>query len=337
MVTRVDVGARRVRGEPVFPWRSALGLAIAFLACGPVTPARAFVGAPVGGQPKQVDLQLRVELERGNVEPNDNTASWQRANWEIYTIGAGYTGKDFRAFLLPFFRVEYSFYSAPPEMNERGDVPPESCLGRSLGPARCEFHPGDRGSLIRPQIGFDLVHEPRFALGVFFQGTIPIGVDSDRFVLPRVDHVGGGINVGVVLAPWLRSQSRIYFGTGMFDGSQNGTVALVHLFAFEAKRWLLPWKIGIQVGPYFDADLTERYDPVYDAAYFSGVPNTPDGTVSGPGDTRDRIRMMRFGASFLPYVQITERFVIEAGYTQKLFGYDTPATKFFSIGARGVI
>jgi len=34
-------------------------------------------------------------------------------------------------------------------------------------------------------------------------------------------------------------------------------------------------------------------------------------------------------------VQVTQVLAFEAGYTQKLFGYDTPATRFFSAGLRG--
>ncbi len=44
--------------------------------------------------------------------------------------------------------------------------------------------------------------------------------------------------------------------------------------------------------------------------------------------------MMRFAAAFFPYVQITDYVVLEVSYVQKLFGYDTPATQFFTAGVR---
>lgn len=329
-VSLLAAGAARWGARAV----SVTGLALALVAISPGA-ASAFVGAPVGGQPGQVDVTARAEFERGSVEPNENELSWQDAEWEVYSAGVGYTGAELFGLERPFLRLEYATYTAPAEVNQRGPVAAEHCRGRVLDATHCEFHPADTGHFVKVQLGFDLIHRPTHALSLFLQGTLPIGANTDRFVLPRIDLVALGLAAGMRFQPWLTFQSRIYLGSGSLDGKQNATVALVPLFGFEAERWILPWKIGLQVGPYFDADLTERYDANYDGAYVSGVPTTNDGSVRSPGDTRDRIRMMRFGVSVLPYVQVTPYLVVEGGYTQKLFGYDTPATRFFSVGLRG--
>ena len=53
--------------------------------------AHALIPVPVGGHAGDVDATARVTLERGKVEPNENPASWQKANWELYSVGGGYT------------------------------------------------------------------------------------------------------------------------------------------------------------------------------------------------------------------------------------------------------
>ena len=52
--------------------------------------AHALIPIPVGGHPKELDVFARVTLERGLVEPNENKASFQKANWEMFTVGGGY-------------------------------------------------------------------------------------------------------------------------------------------------------------------------------------------------------------------------------------------------------
>src|SRR5439155_21405707 len=118
------------------------------------------------------------------------------------------------------------------------------------------------------------------------------------------------------------------FGRRPFGTAQNGAVAMNNLLGFEARRWLLPWRAGVKVGPYAELDLHQRYDPVYDAAY-SGT--APDGTPRA-----DRIRAARFAIALLPYFLVTERLSVEAGYVQKLFGYDARATQFYYLGVRAL-
>lgn len=293
------------------------------------TSALALVPIPVGGHPGEVDVFFRLSLERGKVEPHSDTASYQRASWNMYTAGGGYTYGDVGVFQDLSFRLDATLYDAPAEVNDpaRGAVAPELCRsGVVPGEGRCQFHPADQGAFVTPAVIWNFVHTGDFSFGMYLTGNIPIGADTKRFVAPRMDLVGGGVSVGVFLRPWFTFESRTYFGSGtrLGGGRQNSTVATLSTFGFEAKQWLLPWKAGFKVGTYFDGDLlNERYDANYDAAY------------SPPGQ-RDRIRMMRFGLAVFPYFQVTERASIELSYVQKLFGYDTPATQFYTATARVV-
>jgi hypothetical protein len=229
------------------------------------------------------------------------------------------------------FRLEGTYFTSPAERSDldRGSVAAADCItGNVPAPGRCEFHPKDDGSFVSPSISFNVLHPGDFSLGFFLVGNVPIGIDFARFTTPRVDLIAGGVTVGLRMQRWLSFESRTYVGSGMFvgDDKQSATIALTNLFGFEAERWLLPWKVGIKLGPYFDGDLLgDRSDPAYDAAYTAGYP-----------DRSDRIRMMRFGLAFLPYLQITEHAALELGYVQKIFGYDTPATQFYTVGARAV-
>jgi hypothetical protein len=294
--------------------------------------ADAFVTAPVGGHPGEVDLSLRIGLERGKIEPNEFTGSWQRAEWNLYMVGAGYTHGTIGPFEDVFFRVDSTIYSSPAESTdpdvlvnpESGKISRERCKGRWIESGGiCEFHPSDTGWLVTPAVGANLVHKADFSFGVFLQGTIPIGVELSKFVLPRIDYFAGGTQLGVHVTPWFGTTSRVYVGSGAFGGehTQNAAIAVTTLFAFEAREWLLPWRAGVHVGPYFEGDLTERFDDAYDAAYTAGHPAR-----------RDRIRSMKFGLAMLPYARITEHAALTFGYVQKLFGYDAPATQFFTIG-----
>jgi hypothetical protein len=293
--------------------------------------ARAFVPTPVGGHPGEVDLSLRAGFERGLIEPNEFDGSWQKARWNLYQAGVGYTIGTVGPFDDFFIRLDNTFYTSPAETSDPDDLAfpergsPAACITELTAEGFCEFHPADSGWLITPSIGANLVHKADFSFGVFLQGTIPISVNLAKFALPRVDWIAGGTQLGVHVTSWFGYTARIYIGSGSSsdDGKQNAAIAVTNLLVLEARRWLLPWKVGAAFGPYFEGDLTERFDEVYDAAYTAGYP-----------DRRDRIRSMKFGIAVLPYIGVTEHAALELGYVQKLFGYDAPATQFFYAGAR---
>ncbi len=295
-------------------------------------PSSALVTTPVGGSPGSVDANVGVTLERGKIEPNEDERSWQSAAWELYTVGVGYTFGQVASLKDLFVRLEYSYYTSPAEIVESPLAPGAVCP-RTLE-SGCEIHPADEGHLITPQLGFNLIHEPDHSLGVFVKATIPVGVRQEKFVLPRLDLIGGGLLWGNRFAPWFFVQSGFFVGSGPASGSQNATIAVFNALGFEGKRWLPTGDVGLRIGPYFDGDLSERFDARYDGAFYAGVPTQAGQAPTTPAGTADRVRMMRFGVSLSGYVQLSRSLVLEAGYTQKIFGYDTPATQFFTLGAR---
>ncbi|HSO34590.1 MAG TPA: hypothetical protein VLT33_18780, partial [Labilithrix sp.] len=259
-------------------------------------------------------------------------ASYQKASWEMFTVGGGYGIGDVGPLQDLSVRGELTGYRSPEEVNDldKGPVAASACRGVVVGPGLCQFHPSDKGSFITPSISANLVHTAAYSFGVFVVGNIPIGVDYSKFVLPRIDYIGGGFRAGVEMATWFAFETSFYVGSGSAGtvAKQNGTFAATQLLHFRSGRvGTSPFfRFGVKVGPYVDGDLIgQRTDPAYDHAYTAGYP-----------DRTDRIRMFRFAATVLPYVQMSDKVSLELGWLQKLFGYDTPATQLYTATLRYV-
>ncbi len=292
---------------------------------GSARDARAFVPSPVGGHPGEVDASARVTLERGKVEPNENPDSKQSARWTVLQVGAGYTLGKVGPLEDVRFGLDAAYFSSPAEVNDLTlgpPVPASKCAGTVVGEGLCQFHIANNGFLLTPRLSANFLHDARLSFGAYLQGTAPFDVNLRGFVVPRIDVVAGGLTFGAHLTDWASLETNTYVGAGV-PGKQNGAVAQTVLFGVEAKRWLLRWPAGVKVGPYFEGDLTERFDERYDAAYTAGFP-----------DRHDRIRALKFAVAFLAYARVTDHFAVELGYVQKLFGYDPPATQTYYAGVR---
>lgn len=331
--------------------RITLGIPLLCLAVGISARAHAFVPTPVGGHPGELDVNAQVTTERGKTEPNENQKSFMRPKgWYEYKLGVGYTWGHFGP--LQFFstRLEATYYTTPAERNDPsewqvgapgssppGTIAPECTAGaKFLGAGECEFYPADQGTQLSATVSAALIHDPKFALGFFLRGTVPFAMDLEKFGNPRIDYLAGGWQLGVELESWLSYEVGFFIGSGTRPVSQkqNGAVALSNLFHFHAERWLLPWKVGIKLGPYVEGDIHERFDERYDRAYSPVELPQPGGQ---PIQQRDRIRAARFAVALLPYFLVTEHLAVEAGYIQKFFGYDARATQAYFVGVRGLI
>ena len=273
-----------------------------------------YVGGASGSSQNETRVEASASLERGLIEPNENEDSWQDANWNLFNLGLVHTFGTIGPLKDVFVRVGGVFFTSPAEENERTQVSENLCRGTFLGNGRCRFYDSDRGAIVRAAFGGNFIHASKYILGFSVETNVPISVNLDKFANPRVDYVAGSIQLGVQLTDWLTYETNIYVGTGTF-GSQNAQLAYTQLFGFHHSRF------GVRVGPYADADVTERFDERYDAAYTTGFP-----------EVQDRIRMARFGVVTSPYVHITDRITAQATYLQKLFGYDAPATRVFDLG-----
>lgn len=186
-------------------------------------PASALVTSPVGGNKGDVEVSARATFERGKIEPNENPDSWQKARWNYYTGAVGYTYGNIGPLQDVFFRLQGTYLDIPAESSdpdvllhpEEGAVDPAQCKGRVLAGGICELHPAEQGFLITPAIGFRAVHTPTFALGFFVQSTVPVGVDTEKYVLPRIDTVAVG-----------RTHPVVHLGSAALAAALEGRVLL---------------------------------------------------------------------------------------------------------------
>ncbi len=106
-----------------------------------------FVPTPVGGHPGELDLNLRLGIEAGTIEPNENSDSFQRARgFLLYTLGVGYTFGDFGVLKDVSLHLQGTYYTSPPERTDRTlegrPVDPTRCVAPArLDGSVCEFHP----------------------------------------------------------------------------------------------------------------------------------------------------------------------------------------------------
>lgn len=285
-------------------------------------PAHGFINASVGGHEGEIDINAHFLGEFGLVEPTERKSTWQDANVKIFNLGAGYTIGPVGPLSEFYVRVDGAYYIAG---EERITNPADELYDTQM-------YGEDKGGYVTGTIAANFVHEARFAFGGYIQGTIPVDVNFQKFSNVHLHWVGGGTTLGVFLTDptkltRLAFSNRLFFGSGAYDGNfqHNASVAMTTLLVLEFARWLLPWRMGISVGPYFEGDLNEHVNRRYHDAY---ARVSPDLVVD------DRVRAMRFALAVLPYFRITHHAALELGYVQKLFGYDPPATQFFNAGIR---
>ena len=280
--------------------------------------AYAFVGGATGGNPGKTTAEVKVDLERGLIEPNENSDSWQDARWNVYTIALSHNFGRLGPLLDFHLRLGGSFFTSPAERNEQTTIAADICGGDVIGPGLCEFYARDTGGIASLAVGFNVIHTKKLLVGFSIESNIPISVHLRKFANPRIDYVAASVRLGVALSQHISYESNIYLGSGTF-GDQNGRIALTQL---ATARWTFSsWKPALSFGPYVEADITERFDERYDRTYTPGYP-----------DNQDRIRMARFGVILSPSVQIADRATVHATYLQKFFGYDAPATRLFQLG-----
>jgi hypothetical protein len=298
--------------------------ALAFGSCAVfAAPASAFNHAAIGGQDEgEIDINANFIGQFGNVEPTERPTTFQDADIKIFNVGAGYTIGEVGPFSQFYVRVDGAYFIAGEEsITDPGD---ELYGTKMFGE--------DRGGYVTATVSTNFIHEPRYTFGAYLQGTVPIDVSFQKFSSVRLHWIAGGTTVGVFLTDptklvRLAFSNRLFVGSGAYDGDyqHNASAAMTNLFSLEFARWLLPWRMGISVGPYFAADVNEHVNRVYHDAYARLSPDLVEG---------DRIRSMQLAVAVLPYFEITDHAALELGYVQRLFGYDLPATQYWNAGIR---
>lgn len=264
--------------------------------------AAALVSGPSALSAGEWNVEMRTVFERGKIEPNENRASFQSAQIDIYKLTVARGLSD-----LPFgqdhsVRLDYLRFTS----------------GREAVGAQV-FYEQDTGNVATLTYGFNFVHEASYSAGMYLSASPLTNYNQRKFSSPRVDLWALGLKTGLEISEAWILENSVHYGSGI-PGRQNAYVAFTQLAGF---KFSLGVPLTLKLGPYAELDMQERVDAEYDAAF------------SAPGRS-DRIRSMKVGTVISLDAKISSKWYLGAGYVQKLGGYDAPATNasFASLGAK---
>jgi len=226
--------------------------------------AMAFVSGPSSVNAGEQYLSIGTQAERGKVEPNENKASFQSAQINIY-------------------KLKYV---------------------RGL-----ESLPG----LSTSNVYF--VHEADKQLGFYAQLSPGRTYNKNKFSNPRLDLFALGLTTSFNVTDNLFQRNLIHYGSGDTP-SQNAYLVVDTGFGYRLNQ-LAGRPFTIAGSLFFEADMTERTDPSYDAAF-------------SPSGTQDRIRAFKYGTLLGVDVALTNKVNLNINYLQKLGGYDARSTQIYT-------
>ncbi len=261
-------------------------------------PAHAYVSGAVGANPGQWDGSLGLVFHRGllGAESIPETQVTRRASITETQASLGRNWGDLWGLTDVQTRIHFSRYSAAAEILNGQQVYGENS-----------------GTLITLETAFNLVRDTEKLLGFLVRVSHVEDSRLDKFMKPKLDRVGLGIQGAYALTESVGEEVLIYYGSGYFGPTgrvQNASLALSINTAF---RGLIEDRVALRVGPFVEADLTERNDAAYSLQGF---------------------RSFRVGLALLGSVKITEGLGLDLGYIQKFSGAHFTATQdtFLKLG-----
>jgi hypothetical protein len=260
--------------------------------------AHAYVSGAVGAHPGQWDGSLGVLFHRGLLgsEAIPETQIRRRASITETQVSLGRNWGDLWGLTDVATRVHFSRYSAAAELLQGQQIYGENS-----------------GSLITLETSFNLVRDTEKLLGFLLRLSHAADSQLDKFMKPKLDRVGLGIQGAYALSDHVGEEFLIYYGSGYFGPTgrvQNASLALSINTAF---RGLFEGRFTLRVGPFLEADLTERNDAAYSLQGF---------------------RAFRAGLALLGSVPLAPGLGLELGYIQKFSGAYFTATQdsFLKVG-----
>jgi len=298
-------------------------VAVAFATLSTAAMADPATWPSVGGREGEIDVDTSFVGAFGMAMPSPLESTWQRADTKLATLGAGYAVGTLGPFFDCYARVEGGlFQSAEERVESDTDALPRGFV----------FHPADKGGLVRGLVSANLVKTPRHTFGLFLQGMLPLRLDLAKFSTLHLNLLGGGTTLEVLLTPpnevlQLRYRARFFVGSGAYDGDRqsNAQLQATNLLRLEASRWVLPWPVGLSVGPHVEADLNSYRNAAYAAAYGPAAPGVGVG---------ERIQAQSVAIAVMPYVHLTDHVAFEGTYQRTVVGTNVAATETWAASLR---
>lgn len=262
------------------------------------TSAHAFVSGPSSVNAGENYISAGLQSERGKVEPNENRASFQDAQIDIYKLRytRGFEG------LLNLSRsslfVEYGSFQSAKEQ-----------VGNTL------FYNKDSGSYLTLGLAGDFMHDLDKQFGFYVQFSPVRSYNEKKFSNPRLDQFAVGLTSAFHISENFFQKNLIHYGSGDTP-SQNSYLAIDTGFGYKLNH-LVGRQLTVTASLFLEADTSERKDTGYDAAF-------------SPAGTQDRIRAFKYGTVIGADVALTEYLNLAVSSLQKLGGYDARSTQIMN-------
>ena len=243
-------------------------------------------------------ISLGTQAERGKVEPNENRASFQDAQIDLYKLKYVRGLEGLLGLRTSNVYFEFGSFNSVQEQ-----------VGSTL------FYEKDQGSYLTLGFSGDILHEPDKQFGFYLQVSPSRSYNKNKFSNPRLDLFALGLTSAFNITDNFFQKSLIHYGSG--DGtSQNSYLAVDSGYGYRLNH-LVGRQFTISGSLFLEADLSERKDQSYDTAF-------------SPAGTQDRIRTFKYGTLLGADLAIADQVNLNINYLQKLGGYDARSTQIFT-------
>lgn len=259
----------------------------------------AFVSGPSSVSDGENYITLGVQNERGKIEPNENKASFQDAQIDLYKIKYVQGLKGLLGLSRSNIYFEFGNFNSSKEQ-----------VGTTL------FYEKDQGSYFTIGLSGDFLHDIERQFGFYFHLSPSRSYNQNKFSNPRIDIFALGITSAFNITNNLFQRNLLHFGSGD-SSSQNSYIALDSGFGYRINE-LIGRQFTILGSLFLEADTSERKDSTYDLA-FSAL------------GREDRIRSFKYGTLLGMDLALTPKINITLHSLQKLGGYDARSTQIYTL------
>jgi len=170
--------------------------------------AYGFVSGPSALNPGENSLVAGTQIERGNVEPNENRSSYQDAKIDVYKLKYARGFDEILGFSSSSIFLEYGQFTSAEER-----------VASTL------FYEKDKGTYVTLGFSTDVLHEIDRQFGFYIQLSPHRGYNQKKFSNPRLDLYTFGLTSAFNISGNLFHKNLIHYGSG--DGSdQNSYLAI---------------------------------------------------------------------------------------------------------------
>ena len=253
---------------------------------------------PAGG----IEAMVKTEFMRGLAGPENlpETQQKQTPSVNIYEVSGGYNFGTASVFQDLKIRLMGSYYTSVSELLNG-----------------IEIYPKDEGWVVGAELSTNFVHEPDKVFGIFLRTQHSISMNVEKFVNPKIDRFGLGIQTGYKFSDHFGQETVLFVGSGITEGAfrQNASISASLLGVWILNEGIFKNGAAVRLGPFYDGDIAERKDARY---------NTQG------------VRAFRLGLVASASYSFTKDLSLDISYIQKFTGAYFRATKDAIVSLRTV-